>query len=96
MSPILNYLGLALSLIAAIGIGLLIGSVPRRRREGAILRAAQDEAEQAKKELLLEARQQAQELRDEAEERAKRREEDVARAEERVAKREERLGTRAT
>jgi ribonucrease Y len=96
LSPVLNYLGLALSLIAAIGIGLLIGSVPRRRREGEILRAAQDEAEQAKKELLLEARQQAQELRDEAEERAKRREEDVARAEERVAKREERLGTRAT
>jgi ribonuclease Y len=92
----LNYVGLAMSLVAAVLIGLLLGSIPRRRREGEILASAQEEAEQLKKEMLLEGRQQVQELRDEVEERAKRREEEIARAEERILRREDRLSVKAS
>jgi ribonuclease Y len=91
----LTYVGLAVSLVAAVLIGLLLGSIPRRRREGEILAAAQEEAEQLKKEMLLEGRQQVQELRDEVEERAKRREEEITRAEERILRREDRLSLKA-
>ena len=89
MGQTLTYVGLAVSLVAAVLIGLLLGSIPRRRREGEILAAAQEEAEQLKKEMLLEGRQQVQELRDEVEERAKRREEEITRAEERILRRDE-------
>lgn len=85
------YVGLGVSLLAAIAIGFLLGSIPRKRREGEILAAAEEEAERLKKETLLEARQQIQELREEQEERAKRREEEVTRAEERILRREDRL-----
>ncbi len=88
---LLTYVGWGVSVLAAIAIGLLIGSVPRRRKEETILSAAQEEADKLKKERLLEARQQIQELREELEERTQRREDEVARAEERVLKREDRL-----
>ena len=87
----LTYIGWGVSVVAAIAIGLLIGSVPRKRKEETILTAAQEEAEKLKKEHLLEARQQIQELREELEERTQRREDEVAKAEERVLKREDRL-----
>ena len=85
------YLGLAMSLIAAIAMGFLLGNIPRKRREDEILEAAKEEAEQIKKETLFEGRQKVQELREEQEERAKRREEEIARAEERILRREDRL-----
>jgi len=88
---LLNYVGWGVSVIAAVAIGLLIGSVPRRRKEEKLLAAAREEADQTKKERLLEARQQIQELREELEERFQRREEELARAEERVLGREDRL-----
>lgn len=93
---ILNYVGLAVSLIAAVAAGYLFGGIPRRRRESEILAAAEEEAAQIKKESLLESRQQIQELREEVEERAKRREEEIARSEERLLRREDRLGQKAT
>lgn len=79
------------SVLAAIGIGWLIGSIPRRRKEEELLTAAQDEAERLKKETLLEARQHVQEMREELEERMQRREDEAARVEERLLKREDRL-----
>ena len=65
------YVGLAMSLLAAVAIGFLLGSIPRKRREGELLDAAREEAEQIKKETLFEGRQKIQELREEQEERAK-------------------------
>ena len=85
-----------MSLVAAIAVGLLLGSIPRRRKEDELLEAAREEAEQLKRETLLEARQQTQELREEVEERAKRREEEVSRAEERILRREDRLSQKST
>jgi len=92
---IINYIGLGMSLAAAIAIGFLIGSIPRRRKAERLLASAQEEAEKLKKEKLLEARQQIQELREELEERTKRREEEIARAEERLLKREDRLSEKS-
>ena len=85
-----------MSLVAAIGVGLLIGSIPRKRKEAEILETAQEEAEKLKKETLLEARQEVQELREEVEERTKRREEEITRAEERILRREDRLSQKST
>ena len=90
------YVGWGMSLVAAIAVGLLIGSIPRKRKETEIVSAARDEAEQLKKEKLLEARQEVQELREEVEERAKRREEEITRAEERILRREDRLSQKST
>ena len=90
------YVGWGMSLVAAIAVGLLIGSIPRKRKETEIVSAARDEAEQLKKEKLLEARQEVQELREEVEERAKRREEEITRAEERILRREDRLSKKST
>ena len=89
------YIGFGMSVVAAIVMGLLLGSVPRKRKEGEILAAAQEEAEQIKKEKLLEGRQEIQELRQEQEERAKRREEEIARSEERILRREDRLSQKS-
>jgi len=85
------YIGFGMCLVAAIVMGFLLGGIPRRRKEGEILAAAQEEAEQIKKEKLLEGRQEIQELREEQEERAKRREAEIARSEERILRREDRL-----
>ena len=85
-----------MSLVAAIAVGFLIGSVPRKRKEEEILNTAREEADQIKKERLLEARQEVQELREEVEERTKRREEEIARAEERILRREDRLSKKST
>jgi len=85
-----------MSLVAAIAVGLLIGSIPRKRKEAEILETAREEAEQIKKETLLEARQEVQELREEVEERTKRREEEITRTEERILRREDRLSQKST
>lgn len=90
------YIGWGMSLIAAVAIGFLVGSVPRRRKEGEILAAAQEDAEQLKAEKLLAARQEIQERREEMEERAKRREEEITRAEERAIRREDRLSKKSS
>jgi len=90
-----TYIGFGMSLVAAIAIGFLLGGIPRRRKEEKILSSAREEADQLKKEELLEARQQIQEMREEAEERAKRREEETSRAEERIMQREDRLGKKS-
>lgn len=88
---LLNYIGWGVSVLAAVAIGVLIGSIPRRRKEAALLATAQEEADRLKKETLLEARQQVQEMREELEERTLRREEETSRVEERLLKREDRL-----
>lgn len=92
----IEYIGWGMSFLAAIAIGLLIGSVPRKRKEQEILNTAREEAEQTKKERLLEARQEIQELREEVEKRTKRREEEISRVEERILKREDRLSKKST
>jgi ribonuclease Y len=93
---VIEYIGWGMSLVAAIAVGLLIGSVPRKHKEEEILRTARDEADQIKKETLLETRQEVQELREEVEERTKRREEEITRAEERILRREDRLSKKST
>jgi len=93
---VIEYIGWGMSLVAAIAIGLLVGSIPRKRKEEDLLKTAQEEAEQIKKERLLEARQEIQELREDVEERMKRREEETARAEERILRREDRLSKKST
>ena len=90
-----TYIGFGMSLVAAIVMGFLLGGIPRKRKEGEILAAAQEEAEQLKKDKLSEARQDIQELRDEQKERAKRREEEIARSEERILRREDRLSQKS-
>ena len=90
-----TYIGFSMSLVAAIVMGFLLGGIPRRRKEGEILAAAQEEVEQLKKEKLLEARQEMQELRKEQEERAQRREEEIGRSEERILRREDRLSQKS-
>lgn len=92
---IINYIGLGMSLAAAIAIGFLIGSIPRKRKAERLLASAREEAEKLKQEKLLEARQKIQELREELEERTKRREEEIARAEERLLRRENRLNEKS-
>jgi len=91
-----TYIGFGISIAAAIAMGFLLGGIRRKRKEGEILAAAQETAEQIKKETLLEGRQKIQELREEQEERAKRREEEAARSEERILRREDRLSQKAT
>jgi ribonuclease Y len=91
----LEYIGIGISVVAAICLGYLLGSIPRRRKMEQLLAAAREDAEQLKKEKILEGRQQVQELRDELEERAKRREEELARMEERILHREDRLGKKS-
>jgi len=93
---VIGYIGWGMSLVAAIAVGLLIGSIPRKRKEAEILETAREEAEQIKKETLLEARQEVQELREEVEERTKRREEEITRTEERILRREDRLSQKST
>ena len=93
---LLNYVGWGISAVAAIAIGFLLGNIPRKRKEDKILSSARDEAEQMKKEKLLEARQQIQELREDLEKRTQRREEEVGRAEERILAREDRLRDKTT
>jgi ribonuclease Y len=93
---VIEYIGWGMSLVAAIGVGFLIGSIPRKRKEAEILETAREEAETIKKETLLEARQEVQELREEVEERTKRREEEITRAEERILRREDRLSQKST
>jgi len=90
------YIGWGMSLLAILALGLLLGSIPRKRKEEELLQSAQEEAEQVKRERLLEARQEIQELRDELEERSKRREDELARAEERILRREDRLSKKST
>ena len=90
-----TYIGFGMSLIAAVAMGFLFGGIPRKRKEGELLVAAQEEAEQTKKGILLEGRQEIQKLREEQEARAKRREEEVTRAEERILRREDRLGQKS-
>ncbi len=92
---LIGYIGLGLSLIAAVAIGYLIGGVPRRHKEEEFLQAAQEEVEQLKEQRLLEARQEIQGLREELEERTKRREEEFTRMEERILRREDRLGKKS-
>ena len=93
---LLNYVGWGISAVAAVAIGFLLGNIPRKRKEDKILSSARDEAEQMKKEKLLEARQQIQELREDLEKRTQRREEEVGRAEERILAREDRLRDKTT
>ena len=92
----LGYIGIGVSLAATGALGYLLGSIFRNRKVAKLLAAAQEEAEQLKKEKLLEARQQIQELREELEERSKRREEELTRMEERILRREDRLGKKST
>jgi len=92
---VIDYIGFGIGLAAAIALGFLIGSIPRKRKAERLLASAQEEAEKLKKEKLLEARQQIQELREELEERTKRREEEISRAEERLLKREDRLSEKS-
>ena len=91
----IGYIGIGVSLVAAGALGYLVGSIFRKKRVEVLLAAAQEEAEQLRKEKLLEARQQIQELREELEERSKRREEELSRTEERILRREDRLGKKS-
>jgi ribonucrease Y len=91
-----TYIGLGVCVVAAAAMGFLLGGIPRRRKEGEILAAAQEAAEQVKKEKLLEARQEIQELREEQEQRAKRREEELAKSEERLLRKEDRLNQKSS
>lgn len=93
---LLNYIGWGISVVAAIAIGFLVGTIPRRRKEQKILASANEQAEQLKKESLFEAKQEIQTLRDEHEKRTQRREEEVSRAEERILVRENRLREKVT
>ena len=93
---LLTYIGWGVSVVAAIAIGFLIGTVPRKRKEEEILATANEEADRVKKESLFEARQEIQGLREEMEKRAQRREEEVSRAEERLLSRENRLRDKST
>jgi len=91
----IGYIGVGISLAAAIVLGYLIGRIPRTKRVEELLAQAQEDAEQLKKQTLLEGRQEIQELRDELEARAKRREEELTHMEERILRREDRLGKKS-
>jgi len=95
-SELVRYIGIGLGALAALVLGYLLGSIPRRRREQELLTAATDQADQIKRERLLEARQEIQELREDVERRTKRREDELARMEERILRREDRLGKKST
>ncbi len=90
-----TYIGFGMSLLAAIVMGFLLGGIPRRRKEGELIAAAEEEAERLKTEKLLEARQEIQKFQDQHEERSKRREEEITRAEERILRREDRLSQKS-
>jgi len=90
-----TYIGFGMSLLAAIVMGFLLGGIPRRRKEGEIIAAAEEEADRLQKEKLLEARQEIQQLQDQHEERSKRREEEITKAEERILRREDRLSQKS-
>lgn len=92
---LIGYIGLGLSIPAALALGYLLGGIPRKHKEEILLQEAQEEADALKREKILEAQQEAQELRDELEKRAKRREEEFARMEERILQREDRLGKKS-
>jgi len=92
---LIGYIGLGLSILAALALGYLLGGIPRKHKEEILLQEAQEEADALKREKTLEAQQEAQELRDELEKRAKRREEEFARMEERILQREDRLGKKS-
>ncbi len=92
----LQWVGLGISIVAAICLGYLLGSIPRRRKVNDLLATAKEEAEQLRKEKILEGKQQIQELREELEERMARREEELARMEERSLRREDRLGKKSS
>jgi len=89
-------IGVGLGALALLALGYVFGSIPRRRKAEELLASATEQAEQLKRETLLEARQETQELREELERRAKRREEELARMEERILRREDRLGKKST
>jgi len=92
----LGYIGIGLSLVATGALGYLLGSISRNKKVARLLAVAREEAEQLKKEKLLEARQQIQELHEELEQRSKRREEELTRMEERILRREDRLEKKST
>jgi len=92
----LQWVGLGVSIAAAICLGYLLGSIPRRRKVNDLLATAKEEAEQLKREKILEGKQQVQELREELEERMGRREEELSRVEERSLRREDRLGKKSS
>jgi ribonuclease Y len=92
----IEYIGMAISVLAAAALGLALGSIPRRKRLTELQKAAQEETERLKREKILEARQQIQEMHEELERRTARREEELARIEERALRREDRLAEKAT
>ena len=92
----LQWVGLGVSIAAAICLGYLLGSIPRRRKVNDLLATAKEEAEQLKREKILEGKQQIQELREELEGRMGRREEELSRVEERSLRREDRLGKKSS
>ena len=89
------YIGLGLSIPAALALGYLLGGIPRKHKEEILLQEAQGEADALKQKKILEAQQEAQELRDELEKRAKRREDEFAHMEKRILQREDRLGKKS-
>lgn len=89
------YIGFGIVVIAALGVGFLLGGFPRRKKEGLLLAQAQEDAGRIKADALHEGKEEARRIRDEHEERAKRREDELARAEERVLKREDRLSQKS-
>lgn len=89
------YIGIGLCLVAGVGAGYLIGSVPRRHKEEEYLKQAHEEIERLKASTLFEGQREVQKLRDELDERGKRREEEFSRMEERILRREDRLGKKS-
>lgn len=92
---VIGYVGFGLGALSAFALGFLLGSIPRKREAEALLAAAQEEAEQLKKQKALEGRQEVQELREDLERRSSRREEELTSWEERVLRREDRLSQRS-
>ena len=45
---IYTYIGFGVSILAALAMGFLFGGIPRRRKEGEIIAAAEEEAERIK------------------------------------------------
>lgn len=93
---VIRYIGIGLGALAALVLGYLLGSIPRRRKEQELLATATEQADQLKKETLLAGRQEVQELREDLERRSKRREDELTRMEERILRREDRLGKKST
>jgi ribonucrease Y len=91
----IGYIGLGISLVAAVALGYLIGRIPRTKHVEELLADAEEEADRLKKEALLEGRQEIETLRSDLEARAKRREDELAHMEERILRREDRLGKKS-